>query len=424
MIIADLHMHGKYSRATSKDLVFESIERYAKLKGLSLVGTGDFTHPKWREEIGNKLHDDGRGILTTNTGFPFLLQTEISLIYKWNGRGRKIHNVVLAPSLDVVDQITEALLKRGRVDYDGRPIFGIPCPEFVEMMHSISKDIEVIPAHAWTPWFGVFGSESGFDSLKECFEDQAKNIHAIETGISSTPAMNWRIPELDEYSLVSFSDSHSYWPWRMGREATLFDCKMTYKAIVQAIRNREIMGTIETDPAYGKYHIDGHRACDVRLQPAQSRELKKICPKCKKGLTIGVLHRIEELATREDGYKPRDAKPFYTLLPLHEVIANVLQKGLGTKAVQGEATKLLGLGSELNILMHTPLDEIEKHTTPAIAQAVAMNRLGKVPMLPGYDGEYGIPLFTNTDEEKTRMENYLTKLTNKEKIQLGLSEFY
>ncbi len=413
-------MHGKYSRATSKNLVFENIEKYARLKGLSLVGTGDFTHPKWREEIGTKLSDDGKGIYRTKTGFPFLLQTEISLIYKWNGKGRRVHTIVLAPSLDVVDQITEALLKRGRVDYDGRPIFGIPCTEFVEMMHSISPDIEVIPAHAWTPWFGVFGSESGFDSLKECFEEQVKHVHAIETGISSTPAMNWRIKELDDYALVSFSDSHSYWPWRMGREATLFEMKeITYKAVLQSIRNNDIIGTIETDPAYGKYHLDGHRACDVRLLPSQSKELKKICPKCKKGLTIGVLHRIEELAEREEGYKPKNTKQFYTLLPLHEVIANVVDKGLATRAVQEQADALLTLGSELDVLLHISLESIEK-VAPKLVRAIALNRAGNVPMLPGYDGEYGIPIFS---EDKTRKDNYLTKLTGKEKVQLGFTDF-
>lgn len=394
-IIADLHMHGKYSRATSKNLTFENIEKYARLKGLSLVGTGDFTHPKWREEIEKKLTEkEGTNMYYTQTDFPFLLQTEISLIYTANGKGRRIHNLVLAPSLEIVDQITDALKKRGRVDYDGRPIFKIPCPEFVEILRSISEDIEIIPAHAWTPHFGVFGSGSGFDSLKDCFENQEKHIHAIETGISSTPAMNWRIPELDNRTIVSFSDSHSYWPWRMGREATLFDIKeLTYKAILQSIRNNEITGTIETDPAYGKYHIDGHRACDVRFEPMESKKHNGVCPRCKKKLTIGVLHRIEQLAQREEGYKPKNAKPFYTLLPLHEVIAHVLKKGLGTLTVQQEADKFLQFGSELDALLHTPLEEIEKITNPRIAQAISINRIGQVKMVPGYDGVYGTPVF-------------------------------
>ncbi len=394
-IIADLHMHGKYSRATSKDLTFENIEKYARVKGLSLVGTGDFTHPKWREEIGTKLRDDNNGIYYTQTKFPFLLQTEISLIYTWNGKGRRIHNLVLAPSLEVVDQITESLKKRGRVDYDGRPIFKIPCPEFVEMLRSISPDIEVIPAHAWTPWFGVFGANGGFDSLKECFEDKEKHIHAIETGISSNPAMNWRIPELDNRAMVSFSDSHSYWPWRMGREATIFDVKqLTYKAILQSLRNNEITATIETDPAYGKYHVDGHRACNIRFEPKESRNHNNTCPQCKKKLTIGVLHRIEQLAQREEGYKPEHAKPFYTLLPLHEIIAHVSKKGLGTKYVQQEADKLLALGAELDVLMHVPIETMEKITAPQIAKALALNRCVQIKMLPGYDGVYGTPVFS------------------------------
>jgi len=222
-IISDLHMHSRYSRACSKDLSIKTLEKYAKIKGVNLLGTSDFAHPEWIKELKSELIEDSSGVLKTKNGFPFILSNELSLMYTDLGKGRKVHNVILAPNFEVVDQITDELKKRGRIDYDGRPIFKIPCPEFVEMLHSISKDIEIIPAHIWTPWFGMFGMSSGFNSLKDAFQEKVKSIHAIETGLSSDPVMNWRIKELDKISLLSFSDSHSYWPWRLGREATVFD---------------------------------------------------------------------------------------------------------------------------------------------------------------------------------------------------------
>ena len=235
-IIADLHLHGRYSQATSKNLSIKNLETYSAYKGTNLLGTGDFTHPKWIEEIKNELTEDETGILKTKSGFNFVLSTEISLIYSQGGKGHRIHNIVLAPNLDVVRQITEYLLTKGRVDYDGRPIFKIPCMDFVENLRNISQDIEVIPAHCWTPWFSLFGSMSGFDSVKEAFGDQEKHIHAIETGLSSDPAMNWRLSQLDKYAIVSFSDAHSYWPWRIGREATVFELpKLTYKSLITAL---------------------------------------------------------------------------------------------------------------------------------------------------------------------------------------------
>ena len=235
-LIADLHIHGKYSRGCSKDLTLQKLEEWAKVKGIGLLGTGDFTHPDWIQHIKGTLKEDGSGFLRSESGFPFLLQTEISLIYSQDNKGRRVHNIVFAPSLEVAAQITEALKKRGRVDYDGRPIFKIPCPEFVEMMKEISGEIEVIPAHIWTPWFSLFGSNSGFDSLKEAFQEKAKHIHACETGLSSDPEMNWRLSQLDNIALVSFSDLHSFWPWRLGREATLFDIKPDYKSLIKAIK--------------------------------------------------------------------------------------------------------------------------------------------------------------------------------------------
>ena len=317
-VIADLHLHSKYSRATSKQLDIANLEKWAKVKGLNLLGTGDFTHPEWIKELKANISDDGTGILKSKGGMNFILQTEVSLIYSQGGKGRRVHNVLLAPSFDVVAQITEYFLKHGRIDYDGRPIFKIPCDEMTYELKKISDDVEVIPAHIWTPWFSLFGSMSGFNSVEDAFKDQTKNIHALETGLSSDPPMNWRLSQLDKYSLVSCSDSHSFWPWRIGREATIFELKeLTYKGLIKALRTKEgLLGTIEVDPAYGKYHFDGHRNCKICLSPKESIKLKDICPVCGKQLTIGVDHRVNELADREEGFKPKGAKDFKRLIPL------------------------------------------------------------------------------------------------------------
>ncbi|MBI2137906.1 DNA helicase UvrD, partial [Candidatus Woesearchaeota archaeon] len=282
--IADLHIHSKYAQATSKDLDLENLEKWAKIKGVSLLGTGDFTHPTWIQEIKSKLKDDGTGILRTASGFPFVLQTEISLVYTQGGKGRRIHHIAYAPNLEVVDQITEYLLTKGRIDYDGRPIFGINSIDFAEKLHEISPDTEVVPAHAWTSWFGLLGSKSGFDSVKECFQEKTHLIHSIETGMSSDPQMNWRISALDNITLTSNSDLHSFWPWRIGREANVFNMdKLSYKGILAAIRERKgFEETIEVSPSYGKYHFDGHRNCGVVMSPAESAKVKRICPVCRR----------------------------------------------------------------------------------------------------------------------------------------------
>jgi uncharacterized protein (TIGR00375 family) len=419
-VFADLHIHGRYSQATSDDLTFPNLEKWAKVKGMTLLGTGDFTHPKWIEHIKEELTENDNGILTTKTGFPFVLQTEISLIYSQGGRGRRVHNVVLAPNLDVVKQITEYLLKHGRVDYDGRPIFKIPCPEFTEALKEISNDIEVIPAHIWTPWFAMFGSMSGFDSVKDCFLDQEKNIHSFETGLSSDPPMNWRLSQLDKYSILSFSDLHSFWPWRIGREATIFDIELSYKNLIKAIRTKEgLTGTIEVDPNLGKYHYTGHRNCNVCLSPSQSKKVNDICPVCKKPLTVGVLQRVEELADRAEGYMPKDAKKFYSLIPLSEIISQLLGKAIATKTVWKEFDSLISaFGSELNVLMDAPKEELMKHTDARIAEAIIKIRSGKVKMTPGYDGEYGHPVFDENAKTEHKQESPPKKSQN------SLSEYF
>ncbi|MBI5393342.1 DNA helicase UvrD [Candidatus Woesearchaeota archaeon] len=416
-VFADLHIHSKYARACSKDSNLENLEKNSLTKGLNLLGTGDFTHPLWQTEIKQKLEEVRSGIFTLkNTKTPqvnFMLQTEISLIYSQDGKGRRVHNIILAPSLEVVDQITQTLLKFGRVDYDGRPIFKIPCPDFVEMFRKISPDIEIIPAHAWTPWFSLFGSNSGFNSIKDCFHDQTKYINAIETGLSSDPAMNWRLSQLDKINLVSFSDPHSFWPWRLGREATIFEMKenYNYNDIINAIKDHEhedkngLKGTIEVDPNYGKYHFDGHRNCGISFSPEQANKMNKICPKCRQPLTIGVMNRIEELADRPAGFKPKTALPYYSLLPLSEIICTVIDKKVEHKTVAEEYYKLINkFGNEFTSLIDTPEEELLSVASKEIVAAILKNRRGEIEVIPGYDGLYGIPII---DQSKT--EYYLKR---------------
>ena len=389
-IIADLHVHSRYARATSKAITLDSLARYARMKGVQLLGTGDFTHPEWRKELG--VLQEEKGIYRTADGFPFLLQTEISLVYTQGGKGRRVHHLLLAPSLEVADAITTFLKTKGRVDYDGRPIFGMSSIELVEAMQHISKDIEIIPAHAWTPWFGVLGSKSGFDSLQECFEEKTRAIHAIETGMSSDPGMNWRISFLDTVTLLSNSDLHSFWPWRLGREANIFELKsLTYKAVLQGIREREgLKRTIEVDPGYGKYHYNGHRNCGVCLSPSQSKQQGNRCNKCGKQLTLGVEHRIEELADREQGYVPKSSIPFSTLLPLSELISAVQKTALASKKTWETYNKLIdAFGNEFNILLDADEKKIETVAGKPVTQAILKNREGSIKVTPGFDGEYG-----------------------------------
>jgi len=420
-MIADLHIHSKYSRATSKELDIEHLEKYARIKGVGLLGTGDFTHPKWIAELKAKLQDDGTGFLKTKTGFPFVLQTEVSSIYTQGGKGRRVHNVILAPDFDTADQITETLGKIGRLDYDGRPIFKLSCIGLVEKMKAISKDIEIIPAHIWTPWFGVLGSKSGFDTLKEAYGEYEKDIHSIETGLSSDPGMNWRLGQLDNKQILSFSDLHSYWPWRIGREATVFDIKPDYKSLLAAIRTGEgIKETIEVDPGYGKYHYDGHRNCGVSLEPGESKKNNNICPVCKGPLTIGVLNRIEELADREEGYKTENSKPYKTLIPLSEIISAVIGSGVLTKQVWSIYNQLTKGTDEFNVMLEMEESEIQKRVEDEkITEAIMKNRKGQIKVIPGYDGEYGIPVIDGKEPEKKT-----PKETHKPHPQKGLNDYF
>jgi len=417
-------MHSKYSRACSKDLDINNMARYAKIKGVDLMGTGDFQHPKWQEELKENLVEDGSGILCSKKdNFPFILTSEISLIYSQGGKGRKVHNVIWAKSLDVAKQVSDALLKRGRLDYDGRPIFGMTCSEFTEIMKEVDEDIEIIPAHIWTPWFGVLGSNGGFDSIKEAFQEKTNKIHALETGLSSDPEMNWRVKELDRFTLTSNSDSHSYWPWRMGREANVFELKeLTYDNIIKAIRTKVGMKeTIEVDPAYGKYHYDGHRNCGIVLSPSESNSINKMCPRCGRPLTIGVENRVEELANRPIGERPEGWVPYKKYLPLSDIISAVSGKGVSTKSVWDEYYKVVGkIGSEYDILRNVSGEELSRHLSKDLVDVIIRNRNQEIKIKPGYDGVYGVPIIDedNIPEPEVFDRN---KIKNR---QLGLQEFF
>jgi uncharacterized protein (TIGR00375 family) len=427
--ISDLHIHSRFSRATSKQLTLANLEKHGKIKGIGLLGTGDFMHPEWQKELKSELTSEGSGIYKTKSGFPFILSNEISLMYKQDGKGRRAHVVLLAPEMAVVDQITDYFKGFGRVDYDGRPIFGKSIKEVTEGLKKISDDIEIIPAHIWTPWFGLLGSKSGFDTFKQALGDQAKHIYSFETGLSSDPEMNWRISELDKYTILSFSDSHSFWPWRIGREATIFDLKnLTYKELIRAIRTREgYKGTIEVDPGYGKYHHDGHRACGVSLSPKLSAEYDGICPVCKRPLTIGVMYRVEEVADRPEGYKPKDAAPYYKLMPLSEIISAVVGTGVATKRVWTVYNKLLSaFKSEYEILLHASVEDLRKVVDEKLAQFILKNRRGEIEVRPGYDGVYGEPIFNGKSQEPNvtfEKPDSVEQLNRIEKPQTKLLEF-
>ncbi|MEK6897202.1 MAG: endonuclease Q family protein [Nanoarchaeota archaeon] len=403
-IIADLQIHSKYARATSKNISIENLERYARIKGLQLLGVGDFQHPLRRREIDEKLTEDEHGILRTASGFPFLWQTEVSLMYSQEGKRRAVHLLIFAPNKEIADQITEFLGSRGRLDYDGRPIFGMSSPELVEELKKIDDKIEIIPAHCMTPWFGLFGSKSGFNSLKECFQEQTKKIYAVESGMSADPSMLWRFKEVSEgVNVVSFSDAHSFWPWRLGREATVFEIpELSYDNVIKAVRTGQgLKATIETPPEYGKYHWDGHRLCGFSCGPEETKKLRGICPVCKRPLTIGVDNRIEEIAAFPKGHKPKNAKPFYRILPLHEVVALAVNSNLEGKQTWETYNELIkNFGNELQVLLHSSKEMLlGKGFDAKLLELILKNREEKIKIAPGYDGEYGKALLA--EKQKT-----------------------
>lgn len=388
--VADFHVHSKYSRATSRDMDVEHIAQWAKLKGISLMGTGDFTHHLWLEELRTKLEPTGKG-LSVYQGVHFVLSAEVSSIYSKGGRTYRIHNVILAPSFKSVEAINRVLSGIGNLSSDGRPILGLDAEELARIVFDTDENCILIPGHIWTPWFSLFGSMSGFNRIEDCFGKQTPKIFALETGLSSDPAMNWRLSALDRFSLVSNSDSHS--PQKIGREANVFNCEMDYQEIRQALRTKDkkkFLYTVEFFPEEGKYHYDGHRLCGIRFSPEESHKSANRCPKCGKPLTIGVMNRVVQLADRKDGFVPDNAIPFKSLVPLDEIIADAKQVGKGSMAVEKEYRGMIQrFGTEFNILTKVPQEELDRGAHPRIAEGIARVRAGRVKVEPGYDGEYG-----------------------------------
>jgi len=390
----------------------ESLDKWAKIKGIKVLGTGDFTHPEWLKSLKEKLEPAEQGLykLKTDDQTRFILTSEISCIYSKNNKVRKIHILIFAPSLGVVEKINVHLGFIGNLKSDGRPILGLDAKELAKIVLGISQDCLVVPAHAWTPWFSIFGSKSGFDSIEECFEEYSKYIYAIETGLSSDPPMNWRLAALDKITLISNSDAHS--PRKLGREANVFDTDLSYDAIVGAIKNkdpRKFLYTIEFFPEEGKYHYDGHRACDISLTPSESKKYNNICPTCGKPLTIGVLNRVESLANRKRGFGPNGAIPFRSLVPLEEIIAESLGVTTASKQVGVEYKNLIKkLGSEFNVLLEASKQDLARATSPEIAEGITRVREGHVSITPGYDGVYGkVSIFSKGEQKKLSKQGTL-----------------
>ncbi|HVO86075.1 MAG TPA: endonuclease Q family protein [Candidatus Eisenbacteria bacterium] len=399
-IVADLHTHSRFSRATSDRMNIDEIARFAGVKGLNIVGTGDFTHPLWLKELREKLVEEpGAGLYKVfknpQLALRFMITAEVCTIFDFKGEYKKVHHVILVPSIEVAAQVNDRLADYGNLAADGRPTLNVNASQLVEEVMSVSSANMLFPAHAWTPWFGVLGAFSGFDSVEDCYQDMTRHIHALETGLSSDPPMNWRLSKLDRFALLSNSDCHSFWPWRLGREANVFEMdKANYRGVLDAIRNKDkshFKFTIETDPAYGKYHWTGHRNCNVSLSAQESIKLGNICPVCRKKLTKGVEQRVEELADRPAGFRPESAIDFKRLLPLSEVIMAVL--GVDSPSVQKVWNIYNSLttrfGTELEVLTEASKDEMVKVVDENVADAVINVRSGQVRVAPGYDGVYG-----------------------------------
>ncbi len=413
MFYADLHVHSRYSRATSPSGTLENFSRWGRLKGITVVATGDFTHPAWRAAIGDELIPAEPGLFRLKPereraiemelpaacqleGTPFskpvrfLLQVEISTIYKRDGFTRKVHHLILAPGLKEVDALTTRLGRIGNLKSDGRPILGLDSRDLLEMVLESGAGCMLIPAHIWTPWFSALGSKSGFDSVADCYADLAPHVFAVETGLSSDPPMNWQVSSLDRYRLVSNSDCHS--PEKLGREATAFDAEPDYFAIRKALETGVgYAGTVEFFPEEGKYHLDGHRNCQICWDPRETKKHKGLCTVCGKPVTVGVMARVEELADRPEGVQAPTAGPFRSFIPLSEVLSEVLGGGPSSGKVESARSAIVsGVGPELYVLGHAPLDVIEKVGPPRLGEAIGRMRSGNVIRESGYDGEYGV----------------------------------
>jgi DNA helicase-2/ATP-dependent DNA helicase PcrA len=417
--VADLHLHSHFSRATSKQLNLEHVNKWAQIKGVTVAGTGDFTHPGWLDEVQKKLEPAEEGLFKLKDEFArataaevpkscraevrFMLTTEISDVYKRLEKVRKIHNLIFAPGFETARKIQARLEAIGNIRADGRPILGLDSRDLLEITLESDPLAFLIPAHIWTPWFSMLGSKGGFDSVEDCFADLTPHIFAVETGLSSDPPMNWRLTQLDRFVLVSNSDAHS--PQKLAREANLFDTELSYPGILQALKDQNhpgFLGTMEFFPEEGKYHYDGHRLCKTRLHPHETQARHGNCPVCGKPVTVGVMARVEELADRSEGEKAPRARPYWNLIPLPEVIGDAKNQKPDTKAVQEVFQRLLAaLGNELFILQDAPLEEIARIGGSLVAEGIRRMRQGEVQIAAGYDGEYGtIHLFTSDEREQ------------------------
>jgi len=399
MLIADLHIHSKYSYATSRDGVPEVLDLWARRKGIGLLGTGDFTHPAWREELAAALVPAGDGLyaLKRELRLPdgpdgeaprFVVSGEISCIYRRDGKSRKVHNLILLPGLPAAEALSRRLEAIGNLCADGRPILSIDSRDLLEMTLDVCPEAIFVPAHIWTPHFSVFGAFSRFSSLEECFGDLTPYVRALETGLSSDPPMNWRCSMLDGRTLISNSDAHS--PGKLGREANLLDIPLSYEGLYRAVQTGEgMVSTLEFFPEHGKYHLDGHRGCGLRLSPGETEALRGICPVCGKKLTVGVAHRVEALADREEGFVPEGARPYERLSPLAETVAAAVGVSAEAKRVKELCGRLLKeLGPEFSLLREVPIEDIRAVDSRA-GEAVRCVREGRIEWAPGFDGEYG-----------------------------------
>jgi uncharacterized protein (TIGR00375 family) len=394
--VADLHLHSSYAYATSNALTLENLAEWAKLKGIDLLASADFTHPMWFGELTEKLSPSSPGLYQFN-GVQFILGTEVSCVYQQGGRQRRVHILLFAPNLEAVEQLNQSLSSYGNLGTDGRPTLSLSVRDLTELVLDTDPESIVIPAHAWTPWYGVFGSKSGFDSLEECFEDMVPAINAIETGLSSDPGMNWTVQELVDKTIVSFSDAHSL-P-KLAREVTTFEGELSYPGFARALLENQVAYTVEFYPEEGKYHYDGHRKCGICQSPQETFQNGERCPACGRPMTLGVLHRTALLGgdtvehTPDSGgfiHSSQGRPPYIRLIPLQEIIAEVFEQSPNTRRVQAEYRRLVQeLGNELRVLISAEQSELESVAGERLAQAILMNRMGKVHVEPGYDGVFG-----------------------------------
>jgi uncharacterized protein (TIGR00375 family) len=410
MIYSDFHIHSKYSRATSKTMDIKHLSVYGKMKGLNLIGTGDITHPTWISEVKDETINLGNGLYKSKYNeMQFLLSTEIATIYSENKKVKRVHHILFFPNFEIVNQFNDALRtflfakgKKCNLSSDGRPIVGLTSVELCDIAFKISSKILIIPAHIWTPWFSMFGSMSGFDKVQDCYKEYSNKIYAYESGLSSDPLMNWRLSQLNNKLLISNSDCHGPYVDRIGREANAFKGNITnfsYDKLIQNIKNKEMEFTIEVDPSYGKYHFDGHRKCNVCFNPTESIKNNDICPKCKKHLTIGVLHRVEELANLPQNHKPKRAIDFKYHVPLIEIISKLVGKGIKTKTVPPIYDALIKkYDNEYYIMYDLDIKDINS-SFEGLGPVIKSLREKTLKVIPGYDGVYGEPVIEKLEKK-------------------------